>query len=102
VNDYTEQMIQRHRQSGVLVDTNLLLLYFVGLLRPEQITQFKRTSTFSISDFELLSRLLGEFARVLTTPNILTEVNHQFLAVQLQELPDFPSRYTAINALLLW
>jgi hypothetical protein len=95
VNEYALQVIQRHRQSGVLVDTNLLLLYLIGSFRREQITRFKRTNTFTIEDFDLLERLLGQFARVLTTPNILTEVSN--LAGQLSShlKPDFFSSFAA-------
>ena len=81
MNEHSLQLIQRHRRSGVLVDTNLLLLYFVGSFRREQITRFKRTDIFTADDFDLLDGLLGQFEKVMTTPNILTEVSN--LAGQL-------------------
>ncbi|MHC4179441.1 MAG: PIN domain-containing protein, partial [Planctomycetota bacterium] len=66
---------ERHSSSGVLVDTNILLLYFVGSFNREQIPRFKRTNQFAVDDYDLLVRLLSRFARVVTTPNILSEVN---------------------------
>lgn len=81
MNDYFLPIIQRHRRAGVLVDTHLLLLYFVGSFRRGQITQFKRTNNFSVEDFDLLDHLIGQFTQVLTTPHILTEVSN--LAGQL-------------------
>lgn len=61
----------------MLVDSNLLLLYFVGLYDRERIRTFKKTySKFTLDDFDLLRKLLTHFARVVTTPNILTEVSN--------------------------
>lgn len=68
-------LIQRHRTGGVLVDTNILLLYFVGSHNREQIPRFKRTVQFTVDDYDLLVRLLSRFTRVVTTPHILSEVN---------------------------
>ena len=33
-----------HRKSGVIVDTNILLLYFVGIFDKARISTFKRAS----------------------------------------------------------
>ena len=71
-----ERFISEYREQGVLVDTNLLLLYVIGAYRPNQIKQFKHTSTFTKEDFQLLDRLLGHFEAVATTPPILTEVSN--------------------------
>ena len=81
--DEIERLLRAYRSRGVLVDTNLLLLYFVGLFDPTRISTFKRTASFSVDDFQLLARLLTLFQRVVTTPNILTEVNS--LSNQLPE-----------------
>jgi hypothetical protein len=68
-------LIERYHSGGVLVDTNILLLYCVGSYSREQISRFKRTVQFTVEDYDLLVRLLSRFARVVTTPNILSEVN---------------------------
>lgn len=81
--DEIERLLLAYRSKGVLVDTNLLLLYFVGLFDPTRISTFKRTASFSAEDFQLLARLLSLFQRVVTTPNILTELNS--LSNQLPE-----------------
>lgn len=41
----------RYRQKGILVDTNILLLWFVGAVNRDRISQFKRTQKFSPEDF---------------------------------------------------
>lgn len=76
--DYFSHLISRYSGKGVLLDSNLLLLYFVGLYDPERIGTFKRTYSqgFTVDDFDLLCRLLDCFDTVVTTPNILTEVSN--------------------------
>lgn len=71
-----ESLIGEYREQGVLVDSNLLLLYLVGTYNPRQIGRLKRTNTFTEEDFLLLHRLLGHFDSVITTPPILTEVSN--------------------------
>jgi hypothetical protein len=82
-------LVAKHRQTGVVVDSNLLLVYLVGICDLGLMRRFKRTQGFSPGDFRLLVAFLAEFARILTTPGILVEVNS--LANQLHERikPDF-------------
>jgi rRNA-processing protein FCF1 len=70
-----KKLISRYREKGILVDTNILLLYFIGRCDPNQIQTFKRTRQFTIEDFECLFNLVQSFEKVITTPNVLTEVN---------------------------
>jgi rRNA-processing protein FCF1 len=70
------EIIARYRGSGVLVDTNLLLMYFVGVHDPGEIARFKRTTRFTSEDHALLLDFLGRFRRLVTTPHILTEVSN--------------------------
>jgi len=63
------QLINRHRGGGLLVDTNLLLLYLIG-------RNFKRTQAYTIEDFDLLERFMAEFKALITTPHVLTEVSN--------------------------
>lgn len=61
---------------GLLIDTNLLLLFFVGLHDRRSIPQFKRTQQFVPEDFDCLAAMIQRFKQVVTTPNILTEVSN--------------------------
>lgn len=72
----THQLLVRYRESGLLVDSNLLLLFFVGAFDRTQIRQFKRTREYTEEDFDILSSVLVFFKRIITTPNILTEVSN--------------------------
>lgn len=73
--DEIKALLVRYRTLGLLIDTNILLLYVVGLTNRERISRFKRTCQFIPEDFDLLAQIIGSFQTVVTTPNILTEVN---------------------------
>jgi hypothetical protein len=72
---YLELLLTKYKNKGILIDTNLLLLYFVGIYDPQRIPNFKRTMMFVVEDFYTLWTLFKYFDKVVTTPNILTEVN---------------------------
>jgi len=72
-----------YRREGLLIDSNLLLLLFVGLHDPTRIEKFKRTAQFTVEDFKLLVKYIEGFNEVITTPSILTEVSNL-----LGQLPD--------------
>ncbi|MEW6130426.1 MAG: PIN domain-containing protein [Acidobacteriota bacterium] len=81
--EWIKNLISRYVEKGILIDTNVLLLYFIGRCDPNQISKFKRTRQFVIEDYELLIDLLHSFKKIITTPNILTEVSN--LSGQLGE-----------------
>ena len=68
------QLLKKYQSKGILVDTNILLLWFVGRVNQKRISRFNRTKKFLPEHYQLLDRLL-KFSKVVTTPNILTEVN---------------------------
>ena len=70
-----EKLLLGYRTKGILVDSKLLLVYLVGMHDPNRVPLFKRTASFSTDDFYLLVRLISFFQTIVTTPNILTEVN---------------------------
>ena len=74
---------QRYRQAGILVDTNVLLLFFIGAFDQDLIPKFKRTRQFTVEDYATLTSILGLFDKIATTPHILTEVSN--LSGQLGE-----------------
>ncbi len=73
--DYIEKLLNRYRNKGILIDTNILLLLIVGSSNRKRISQFKRTEQFIPEDYDLLIKLIDLFPKIITTPNILTEVN---------------------------
>jgi predicted nucleic acid-binding protein len=70
-------------RSGLLIDTNLLVLYVVGAVNRDRIKTFKRTSRYSKADYELLVRVIGQFEPLFTVAHVLAEVSN------LTDLPGF-------------
>lgn len=68
--------ITKHQGRGVLVDTNLLVLFLVGQVNRRRITTYKRTEAFTPNDFDVLSALIGHFGRLFATPHLLGEVSN--------------------------
>ncbi len=106
MNSYAAELLNKYRRKGILIDTNILLLYFVGAVNPSRISRFKRTNSFNVDDYTLLCDLLLAFRdEIVTTPNILTEVNSlinqlgepersQCLVVFSQLLSQFSEHYS--------
>ncbi len=75
MNDYLLKLIQKYRQKGILIDTNIVLLYLVGSLDISLIRDFARTAKFTEDDFFKVSKFIEYFDYQITTPHILTEVS---------------------------
>jgi hypothetical protein len=67
--------ISRFRRKGVLLDTNLLLVYLVGLIDRNLVPSFKRTEGYRTEDFDLLVTLISPVEKLITTPHVATEVH---------------------------
>jgi hypothetical protein len=65
-----------YANKGIFVDSNLLLLYFVGAIDKDLIQRFKRTKQYALEDYNTLEEYIGHFSQCVTTPNVLTEVSN--------------------------
>ncbi|MCL2933856.1 MAG: hypothetical protein MGG11_16875, partial [Trichodesmium sp. MAG_R03] len=52
------QLLKKYQSKGILVDTNILLLWFVGRVNQKRISRFNRTKKFLPEHYQLLDRLL--------------------------------------------
>jgi hypothetical protein len=92
-DDYISGLLIKYKNRGILIDANLLLLYFVGNYDLRRILSFKRTKTFTVDDFNLLVGLFKFFDKVVTTPNILTEVSNLSGELSEQEKPIYHDEF---------
>lgn len=60
----------------VIVDANLLVLYVIGSVNRQEVARNKRTSKYTPSDFDLLTRVLDEYDEIIVTPHIAAEVSN--------------------------
>ncbi len=66
------------RCTTLLLDTNLLLLLFIGGKDPSLIPKAKTLAAFTSEDYDLLEGVINKnsFNRLVTTPHIMTEVSN--------------------------
>jgi predicted nucleic acid-binding protein len=62
--------------AGLFVDTNLLVLFTIGSVNRNRIEQFKRTSQYTETDYDLLLRVLGKFKTLYTVAHVMAEVSN--------------------------
>lgn len=67
--------IQKHRATGVMLDTNLLLLYIFGRFAPDMIGR-SRLAVYDCDSTSLLLRYIEHFDRILTTHHVLAETSN--------------------------
>ena len=73
---YPADLFVKYKSKGILIDSNLLLLYFIGKYFKGDINRCKRTRQFSTEDLRLIYNIIKRFDQVVTSPNILTEVSN--------------------------
>jgi len=77
VNDEdAARLVPRFRESGLLLDTNLLLVLVAGQHDPAWIGTRRRLREFTANDFQTLHQFVARFDRLITTPAILGEVSN--------------------------
>ena len=65
------------RSRTLLLDTNLLLLLFIGGKDTLLIPKSKNLSEYTEDDYDLLAEIVNSsFDRLVTTPHIMTEVSN--------------------------
>lgn len=62
--------------TGLLIDTNLLVLFAVGSVNRNRIENFKRTRQYTVADFDLLLRVLDRAKPLYTVSHVLAEVSN--------------------------
>jgi hypothetical protein len=66
----------KRQQGGVLLDTNVLLLFVMMAIERSYVSEWKRTQQFSEAHMDALQLLVANARGFVTTPHILTEVTN--------------------------
>lgn len=66
---------QKYRSTGVMLDTNLLLLYVFSRFLPDMIGT-SRLAAYDSDSADLLQQYLVRFERILTTAHVLAETSN--------------------------
>jgi len=76
ISSTIQNLYEKYRSKGLLVDSNLLLVYFIGQYDRALLSKYERTRAFDDDSFFLLVNFIRSFKKIVTTPNILTEVSN--------------------------
>lgn len=76
MKDVMLALTKTYAPKGILVDSNLLLLFLIGAVNRDLIQKFKRTKHYLPEDYDTLVKYLSQFSKRVTTPNVLTEVSN--------------------------
>lgn len=99
----TDQVrIRRHAANGVILDSNLLIIYLVGLHDPKEVERFlpgarKGSIVCFPKDFDLIKGFLLKYGvtKFIVTPHILTEVSN----ITFSDFPDTKTQKYIQNAI---
>jgi hypothetical protein len=64
MSEEIQRLVGRYARKGILIDTNILLLYFVGNFDQDLISSFKRTLQFTVEDYNTLLLLKSVISQV--------------------------------------
>jgi len=68
------ELINKYANKGIIPDANVLLIYFIGSINEKLIGSIKGTKEYTQKDYDIICNLFNLFKKIVTTPNILTEV----------------------------
>ena len=60
----------------VIIDTNIFILFLAGQINENRIRNYTRNSLYTKEDYYLLINILSTYDRIITSPNIMTEVDN--------------------------
>lgn len=74
------RFIAKHQPEGIIVDTNILILFLIGNYDPNLIKNCgiinNSNKQYSISDIELLKKIFSLFRKIVITPQIIAELSN--------------------------
>lgn len=71
-----DELVVKHRAKGILLDTNVLLLFVFTCFMPERIDGSKRLAKYDREFGQLLWKFVDQFDKILTTEHVLAETSN--------------------------
>lgn len=88
-SDYYENIISRYASKGLIIDTNVLLLYIFGSFDIDKIEKWEKTNMFTPKDFQILLKIVEQFHCILLTPQITAELTNFLPAINNRRYGDY-------------
>lgn len=93
--DYTSYLVGKYCHKGIIIDTNVMLVYIVGIYNQNYLLKFERTRGYK-EVFEYVYAVLPQFRRHIITPHILTELSNLSMRIQDNRLVEYFSVFSRI------
>jgi len=92
----------KYRPEGLIVDTNILLLFLVGNYNKELIEKCElftnNNKKYCVDDFETLKKIFAYFRRLIITPQIIAELSN--LSITGGDIKSKETFHAYINAVI--
>lgn len=74
------KFIANYQPEGIIVDTNILILFLIGSYNPDSIANCEilnnSNKKYSVDDFVLLKKIFSYFKKLVITPQIIAELSN--------------------------
>jgi len=91
--NYINSLIAKYSPNGIIIDTNIMLVYIVGTYDIEYIADFKRTAKYCADDYKFICHVLPYFNKKVITTHILTELSNLSMQIQDNRLAGYFSAF---------
>ena len=81
--------IEKYLLNGIIVDTNLLILFLIGIYDSRYISKFKITCKYSEEDFKILKDIVKGFKKIIITPHIVAELSNLSMKIPENRLKEY-------------
>lgn len=75
-NSYFDELLSRHRNKPLVLDTNLLCVLCTGEFDIKVLGRFNRTDGYNKIEYNALKSIVENSNKIITLPNILTELTN--------------------------
>lgn len=75
-DDHINYLLSKYKSKGLLIDSNLLLVYFIGTYNEALLSKFQRVNRYGKIGYSILFQMINYFEKVIVTPHILTEISN--------------------------
>ena len=73
---YYELLFGKYKSKGVIIDSNLLIYYFIGSYNFNLVKSYKRTRRYGENGYKIIYNVVKLFDRIITSPHILAEISN--------------------------
>ena len=94
--EYPNSLIDKYRSKGIIIDTEVMLVYIVGSYDVNYISKFKKTDKYHPDDYKSISYVLSCFRKKIVTPHILAELSNLSFQARDEKREDYFKAFSGL------